>query len=428
MALAYVGGTVGTGTDPYNVSLNGTLTGGLATSPATDDIVVVFAATHGTAQRNPTVTGNNAGAYTGAHTALYSNDNWDTTLLAQYKVQGATPDTSLSVVGSSAANYGSTCVVQVWRGVDTGNPIAGTPTTVSGAAQSSAAMDPPALDPGVAGSIIIAGGAGAFAPAQTAGYTGLSGMSNVQTRYADGAGIDSSLIVGSYAYAGVSYDPPLATGGVQNNAASSWAAVTMALRPAASGAVDLTIQDAGHAHSADAATLTVSSYLAAADASHAHSADNLALVTDSSLAIADAAHAHAADSIELEIVVPAASAPQTFGSLWALNDRRHDIYRKPASKPTPKARRLIVKAAKRIAAKTEPVEDKTAELIALFERYKLEWRQFYADLLAEQVKKQRIAMIKRAFALKVLKDAKLRKQLQDLEDEEQAIVMLLMNY
>lgn len=67
------------------------------------------------------------------------------------------------------------------------------------------------------------------------------------------------------------------------------------------GATNLTIQDALHAHTADALTLTQQHVLVVADASHAHLADGLTLTQQHVLAIADALHAHAADNIVLSV-------------------------------------------------------------------------------------------------------------------------------
>jgi hypothetical protein len=63
---------------------------------------------------------------------------------------------------------------------------------------------------------------------------------------------------------------------------------------------DLVVQDASHAHAADALVLVTDSALQVADAAHAQSADQQTLYTDLSLLIAEAQHAHAADNITLE--------------------------------------------------------------------------------------------------------------------------------
>lgn len=61
---------------------------------------------------------------------------------------------------------------------------------------------------------------------------------------------------------------------------------------------DLVVQDATHAHTADAVTLTTDSTLVVQDATHGHTADNVVLQIDgeTTLTVDDATHAHTADS------------------------------------------------------------------------------------------------------------------------------------
>lgn len=63
--------------------------------------------------------------------------------------------------------------------------------------------------------------------------------------------------------------------------------------------VGLVIQDAAHGHVADSPTLTQHNVLAIADALHAHAADNVALTQHNVLVIQDALHGHAADNVAL---------------------------------------------------------------------------------------------------------------------------------
>lgn len=229
MAIQYVGGTSNAGTSTgYTVSLSGTLTGGLASSPAAGDLVVVFSGFGNTASSAPVISGNNSGAYTGATTAQHVNDTWDTEFRSFYAIMGGTPDTSLTVTRTTNAAYGGATVVQVWRGVDTVTPFIGAGTNAS--AGNTSLINPPAYDPAVTGAIIIAGGAGTQAPTSN-DFTGFTGMSNFITRKGDGTTADCGVAMASYAYLGVSYDPPVVSGGTGGNASSSWAGVTIAFRP-----------------------------------------------------------------------------------------------------------------------------------------------------------------------------------------------------
>ena len=226
MAWEYVGGTTGTGTATgYAVSLNGTLTGGIASSPAVGDLVVVMSAFGNTAASAPAITGNNSGAYAGIGTAIHANDTWDTEVRPFYKVMGATPDTSLSVTRTNSAVYGGATVVQVWRGVDTASPFIGT-TQTSGT--NGCVINPPAYNPAVADALIIAGGAGTMAATSSA-YTAFSGMSNFITAKGDGSTSDTAAAMASFLYAGASYDPPAVSGGTTSTS-SSWGGFTFAFR------------------------------------------------------------------------------------------------------------------------------------------------------------------------------------------------------
>lgn len=236
MAWQYVGGTTGVGTtNGYTVSLSGTLTGGIASSPATGDLIVVMTGFGNTAASAPNVTGNNSGAYVGVGTAIHANDTWDTEVRPFYRVVGATPDTSLSITRTASAVYGGATVVHVWRGVDEANPFIGV-TQTSGT--NGCVINPPAYNPAVADALIIAGGAGTMA-ATSNPYTAFTGMSNFITIKGDGTTSDTGTAMASFLYAGVSYDPPAVSGGTTSTS-SSWGGFTFAFRMFVPAAQNLT--------------------------------------------------------------------------------------------------------------------------------------------------------------------------------------------
>lgn len=117
MSWQYVGGTTGTGSGAtsYTVSLAGTLTGGLASSPAPGDLVVVMHAFAHTASVAPTCSGNVTGAYTGVGTAIHANDTWDTEVRPFYAVMGSTPDSTLTVNRINNTTYGAATAGAVYR-------------------------------------------------------------------------------------------------------------------------------------------------------------------------------------------------------------------------------------------------------------------------------------------------------------------------
>lgn len=236
MAWVYVGGTSGSGTsNGYTVSLSGTLTGGVASSPAPGDLVVVFTGFGNTASSAPAVSGNNTGAYTPATAAQHVNDTWDTEFQSFYAVMGSAPDTSLTITRTNNTSYGGATTVHVWRGVDVSNPFVGAATPAGGG--NTSAINPPAYDPGVPGALIIAGGAGTQATTGVP-FTGFTGMSNFVSGYGDGSTADIAVCMASVFYSGTLFDPPVVSGGSPGNNSSSWAGVTIAFRKAPDPSID----------------------------------------------------------------------------------------------------------------------------------------------------------------------------------------------
>ena len=229
MALQFVGQTTGSDTsNGYTISLNGTLTGGIASSPSPGDLVIVWSAFGNTAASAPAVTGNNNGAYTDVHTALHVNDTWDTEFSTEYKVQGSTVDTSLTITRTTNAAYGGATVVQVWRGVAQANPIASSNTaTITNASRVTFG----AVTPTIAGSVIVAGAAGTQGTTGSA-FTGPANMTSANTLFSNGTtsdiGVLSSYFTG---WTSGSFTPNTITGGTTSTS-SSGASSTVVINPA----------------------------------------------------------------------------------------------------------------------------------------------------------------------------------------------------
>ena len=153
--LQYVGGMTGTGAaNDRDVTFSLTsLTGGIASQPAEDDIVIVAGQLEQGANRAVAITGYDLSL------DLYSSDSYRTNMTVGYKVMGATPDTSFEVTSSgiSSNNAWAVCA-QVWRGVDTVTPMDVTQVTSDGN-NNSGIPNPPSITPVTAGAIIIAMGA-----------------------------------------------------------------------------------------------------------------------------------------------------------------------------------------------------------------------------------------------------------------------------
>ena len=230
MALQLVGYTSGSDTGAsYTVSLNGTLTGGIASSPSAGDIVIVVTS-FGNANNStaPTVSGNSSGAYTDIHAPFRANDTWDTNYAAEYAIQGSSVDTTLTITRVSSTAYGGVTVVQVWRGVDQGTPFDVTATTATGT--NGSRPNAPAITPVTSGAVILAGGGGMQTTAGSA-FTLPSNMTGGVSSFSNGTTSDNGTFLAYYnAWTSGSFDPNAATGGTTSTS-SSWCASTFALRP-----------------------------------------------------------------------------------------------------------------------------------------------------------------------------------------------------
>lgn len=233
--LQYVGGTGATAVaGPYNVSLNGTLTGGIATSPSPGDLVLVFVSQiYSNTSANPSIASSDgSGSYTAAHDLLVANSGYDTFGRTYYKVQGASVDTTLSISSSLNSSYPGATVVHVWRGANASTPMDVTPTTATAAGDGIGRPNPPSITPLTTGAVIVAFGVG-VQDAGSAAYTIPSGMGNGVSLYRNTVEADIGSFGCSVAWTSGAYDPAAATGGVVPSfGTASWAAVTLALRPA----------------------------------------------------------------------------------------------------------------------------------------------------------------------------------------------------
>lgn len=225
----YVGGVSGVGTDVYNISLAGTLTGGIGTSPQAGDIVVVGVAV-GSASipAAQSVSGDVSGAYTTAHTELQVASTWDVNYVTAYKVMGAVADSSIAVQRYQSSSYGGATVVQVWRGVNPTSPLATAAVTSSGVGSSRG--DAPVITPSTPGAVILAFSAGTQTSSGSA-FTAPAGMVNAVSVSGNGITSDVGVVVASVNWLGGAYNPAAVTGGT-TSASSAWASATIALRPA----------------------------------------------------------------------------------------------------------------------------------------------------------------------------------------------------
>lgn len=259
MALTFVGGNTGTWagatTGNNTVSLTA-LTGGSASAAAAGDLVIAVYATGSTADRTLSITDGTT-AYTLIGTELYANGtSYDTNLRVAYKRLTAA-DTSVTFGPTGNNADAGAAAVYVWRGTD-GNTIldvAATTATGTGTGRPT----PPAITPTTSGAIIVMAGGGAAATGAT--YT--SALTSFRTVTSADTN-DAMLGVGYATWTSGTYTPAQWTGGT-TNAADSWAAVTIALRPAGNPSGSLAATETGSDTFASTGKVTIKGSLAATE-------------------------------------------------------------------------------------------------------------------------------------------------------------------
>lgn len=168
---------------------------------------------------------------------LYANDTFDTNLGVFWKVMGATPDTTAIVDGLGGLNAAVAAVAMVFRDVDTTTPMDVTPTTATGI--DTFHPDPPSIDHANPAGVwtVIAGASGHDTAGAGSGvYTFPTGYTvNAIDRAADDTN-DVTVGMGYNTAPADPEDPGVMTHDSVDNVAYSWAAATLALRPAVAGA------------------------------------------------------------------------------------------------------------------------------------------------------------------------------------------------
>jgi len=230
MAISFIGAGAangGTGDTTYSFAslLN---SAGITPTLLSGDIVIVASCRRHTANLAQTT----PAGYSVLVPNVYSNGaTQDTNLIVFYKFMGTTPDTSFTMPASGVAAGGSSFTVHVFRGVQTLDT--GSPQTASGVGAT--ATDPPSVTPVTAGAVIyVAGGACAStahtlmtAPANITGAGANSFQSQDPSQANCAAGVHAGWVSGAF--------NPAAFGGGNTGAAGSWAAISLALKPAATG-------------------------------------------------------------------------------------------------------------------------------------------------------------------------------------------------
>lgn len=221
--FSFVGGKVyqtSGSTSGATISLTDLL-GGIATSPSAGDLVIVAYATISTSDQAISVT--TSGYTTAAH--LWADDSADTNLEVAYKVMSGSPDTSVDISQTFNSGWAGAVSISVWRGVDGTTPLDVATTTATGVNGGQAV--PPSITPSTAGSLVIGIGAAADAAMGTL----LCDMAYLVSAQCHGSNDSVACVVGARGLASGATTPPACTGG-SALASASWAAATLALRPA----------------------------------------------------------------------------------------------------------------------------------------------------------------------------------------------------
>lgn len=155
VAPVYVGGRTAsfvgsTGTNT-NISLSGTLSGGVATSPAQDDVIVLVYSTGSTANRSIKV---NTAGYLLVGEKDYSNDTYDNNLVIYVKTAGSS-ETTVQVGPTLNANDAGAVAIHVWRNIDLNILVEKVEQT---SIVDTALINPPSITPVTSGAVVIAGG------------------------------------------------------------------------------------------------------------------------------------------------------------------------------------------------------------------------------------------------------------------------------
>lgn len=231
MTIAFVGsGAVGISTSDvvFNFSSLLDAAGGTPTLQQNDIVVIStgYRITNSvTWDKTPT-------GYTDAYSTIFEDSTGnDLSLKTTYKVMGATPDTSVTI---PAASSRGASVIHVLRGVDTTTPIDVASTTAGGANANGVNPNPPSITPTTAGAWIYCVGSVASST-PVAAITNSPDLSSTTNHFkgalatstvgAIGAGLKEDWASGAFDAAAFAGGAPNSTG--------SWAAASVALRPAA---------------------------------------------------------------------------------------------------------------------------------------------------------------------------------------------------
>ncbi len=167
-----------------------------STAPEEGDIVIIAGVSDLATSRDMSVN-------TSGYTTLFSNGGGAPDALVSYKVMGATPDTVVNVTPTDFANRDTSWVVQIWRGVDTDNPIDQTTTSASA---SSGDPNSPSITTQTDDALVFS--IGLLDDDDVVGSPTLSGYTNVLAKDTQFGSAGSSVMIASKEVASPSAEDP----------------------------------------------------------------------------------------------------------------------------------------------------------------------------------------------------------------------------
>jgi len=223
MAISVVGTASSNSAGASVSSLAVTLPGGTAQN----DVVYVLGCMQRTSDRDMQESG---GTYTEL-ADLYSNDLRDVNFGLFRKVQGATPDSTVTIKESTGANPARFVdVAYVVRGEDTTTPEDATTTTATGT--DGGRPDCPSITTATANALVVAFGGSGDAITATNAPTGYSNL--IADNTTDGGTNTIAAVASSKTISSPGAENPAAYTDYSTNVAYSWCAATIAIKPAAS--------------------------------------------------------------------------------------------------------------------------------------------------------------------------------------------------
>jgi hypothetical protein len=226
MAISYVGGqTAGRANPTSALSVNFALTGGSDAVPAANDLVIVSAVT-GSAAGNPAMAVTTPTGYTALGQLNQSAQTADTSQDVSYKIQPGTPETAVTIPGTTNNAWAEAYTIQVFRGVDPTTPMDATPISAGGTG--TGRPDPGQISLVTAGAWTVICGGGAAGTG--ANYTA---PANYTTNFVTATGNDTTDAMAGSGYNTAPSTPenPAAFTGGTTGSTDSWTCYTLALRP-----------------------------------------------------------------------------------------------------------------------------------------------------------------------------------------------------